>query len=160
MTKFARGLAVWILIGSCLPLVSCTVPGVIVREADYSVREIREAIRSLTGEPEKVSENERQFTSALFERSEDVKKPARVAPGPGRSADRPSSVRYVAIYTIVTDRRPFDVRVEVIRHQRRKNAYVATGLDKGLTSLLAEEFRQRLRSVGQGKSFVDEVRPF
>ena len=126
-----------------------TPPGVVVREADNSTADIRNTIKTLTGAPRFVSDDQREFTSEYFGKKSDK----------NFSPDK-SKVRYFARYTVISDRRPYDIRVEVMRELKNETGYSSSELDRKLSGELAKELESRLQKNRSGKSVLDEFRPF
>jgi hypothetical protein len=139
-------------IGLCfffLVLAACSKPGVTVRDANNSMGEIKSIISGLTGEPKEISDDRRQFTSQYFGRAKDKKFDA-----------QKSHERFYARYTIVSDRRPYNVLVQVVKERKSSEGYREDGLDAEMTRKLAKELDHRLKNGNTSKSLIDDFRSF
>lgn len=135
-----------LLIG-CL-LTAC-ITGHLITESTHSIPEIRSAIYYIAGTPRSVSENGREFVSAYFSRKKD----------PHFDANK-ASERLYAKFTILGDRRPYDIQVQVFIEERSEGVYEDVGLDDSLSDQIAYELKVQLsRSRGE-RNAIDDLRVF
>lgn len=144
--KLILSLAIFL---SSMFFMGCTTPGVTIKEAQGSMGEIKQAIVGMVGELREVRDDQRQFTSIYFGRKAEKKFDSSRA-----------SERYFARFTIVSDRRPYDVLVEVIREARTASGFKSTGLDQTLSNQYARDLEKRLNQNKGGKSLIDDFRSF
>lgn len=141
---------IWIILITLLT--GCaTLPeqGVVLREKNYSLTEIRGAIVSISGEPRRISENQREIYSQFFTRRKDPK-----------FDPQKSKERLYALFSVLGDRRPYDIRIEVIVERRRGEAYEHHTYDDQIAKKIAVELKTRLNQGRDGRSVIDEFRPF
>ena len=125
-----------------------------IREVDWPVTEIRAvAFAQMPLGEGSVSTNGRELTSKYFITSGD------------RFKDGEEAVdRYLARFTILGDRRPYDVEVLVI-HERRvlrgnEFVYAPIGHDARLTRLLEERLRKELTKRREDRNVIDDFRVY
>ncbi len=130
-------------------LISCSTPGYVISNQNYALGDLKKTIVSLIGDPRSVSENQRTFYSRYFSRKPDVKF------DPEKSKER----LYAAI-TILGDRRPYDVSVEVFVESKEGRTYVSLGEDKIETHKLGRDIRTRLNQGRLDRNVIDDFRAF
>ncbi len=126
-----------------------TAEGFLIMEQPYSLNEIRKAVGAIAGKPRDVSPNQREIISAYFGRKQGV-------------AFDPNSAkeRLYAHFWILGDRRPYDIRVQVISERKANVGYSEVGEDIGLSKKVAEELSERLAKGQGGSNVIDTFRPF
>lgn len=123
--------------------------GHIIRESGRSIEDIKQAILIIAGEPRVVSENKREFTSNYFSRKKDPNfDPAK------------SKERLFAKFTILGDRRPYDIQVQVFIEQRTDGTYEEVGLDDVFTDQIATELKRQLTKRPGDRNVIDDFRAF
>jgi hypothetical protein len=137
---------IWVL---ALLLSGCATSGVIVPNNMYSIGEIRAAIVQVVGEPRFVSKDQRELLSQYFS----------PRPDPNFNPDI-SKERLVATFNILGDRRPYDVRVEVTTEKKISGAYKRAGENSMMSKRVAKELKERLNQSREGRSLIDDFRPF
>jgi hypothetical protein len=142
-----RGLA---LINLVLFLSSaCSVRGVLLKNHNRSLRELRQAVVAIAGEPRQVSENQREIYSDYFprEKTPDF--------NPSQAKER-----LFAKFTILGDRRPYDIIVEVYPEELEGTKFVRRSLDLEMSKQIARELRRYLVESPADRSILDSFRPF
>lgn len=132
-----------------LLFLSACVTGHTIRGSERPLTEIRTAILATMGEPRQVSSNEREYWSVYFARKK--------TPGfdPVKSKER----AYAKV-TILGDRRPYDIQVQVFLEERVEGAYEEVGLDDSLSDQIAEEVKKALRKSRDHRNLIDDFRAF
>lgn len=130
-------------------LASGCISGHLITESQHSIAEIRNAILFISGTPRSVSENQREYTSAYFSR----KKDPRFDPLKARE-------RLYAKFTILGDRRPYDIQVRVYVEERVDGGYDDVGLDDELSDQVANELKLRLSRGREERNAIDDMRVF
>lgn len=123
--------------------------GVTLHERNYPLTEIKAAIVSISGEPRSVSDNKREFISQYFTRRKET-----------NFDPQKSKERLYAIFTVFGDRRPYDIRVEVVVERRSGSSYEEYSADDQMARKIATELKTRLNQGRDGRSVIDEFRPF
>lgn len=133
---------------SSLILAACA-SGHILRESPRSLDEIRAAINAIAGSPREMSENRRTFYSNYFSR----RKEAFFDPTKSRE-------RLYAKFTILGDRRPYDIQVEVHVEERSGNEYDDVGVDEEFSEQIALELQRELSKSREDRNVIDDFRAF
>lgn len=140
----------WILVVLASGMLSaCVTDGSLIEGSDRSMREIRAAFLAVAGEPRKESENRRTFYSKYFPRHQD----------PNFNQDR-ARERLYGRFTILGDRRPYDVQVEVVVEVRTPDGYEEVGVDEALSQELSKSVQTELIKSSEGRNVIDDFRPF
>lgn len=138
------------LIGTTLLLSSCRTGGVILRETPLGVSETRRAVVMVIGEPRSVSSNGREIFSHYFDKKDRKIEKMEVV------RDR----RFTQV-TILGDRRPYDVQVEVIVEARTEDGgFGIVDRDDRKASVIAEKIRQTLHQSRDNRNVIDDFRSF
>lgn len=130
-------------------LLGCATDSILVNEPEQSLAEIKKAVIAIMGEPRKLSENQRQFTSQYFSRTPDAKF------DPLKSKER-----LYAVMTILGARRPYDVEIRALVEKRRGKTYEEVGEDVAMSKKLAKELQERLNQSRDGRNMIDDFRAF
>ena len=141
MTK-TIGLLLFILLGGC-------VTGHVLKESNRPLPEIRSAVLWVTGEPRQVLEGERTYVSKYFSRK-----------GESFFDANKSKERLYARISILGDRRPYDILVQVVIEERTEGRYEEVGIDEALSSQVAEEVRKRLTRSRDQRNVIDDFQVF
>ncbi|MGZ3773725.1 MAG: hypothetical protein ACXVCY_06795 [Pseudobdellovibrionaceae bacterium] len=140
----------FVLFGLTLLLSSCRTGGVILRETPLNVSETRRAVVSVIGEPRSVSTNGREIFSQYFD-----KKNKKI-----EKMDMVHERRFTHV-TILGDRRPYDVQVEVIVEGRNEEGgFNIIARDDAKASSVAEKIRQTLNQGRDNRNVIDDFRSF
>lgn len=136
------------LVGFAL-LISGCVTGVKVDNIDQSLEEVRSSIVAVSGEFKWVSSNRRRFESQYFPRRQ------MQSFNPDRAQER-----LYAKFTVVGDRRPYQILVEVIVEQRDGITYKQTGKDGDMAKLIADDLTRALAKSREERNAIDSFRAF
>lgn len=128
-------------------LVSCAT--VRLEEEDVSLTDIKQSIKSMVGEFRVVSQNQREVSSPYFSRKKDPKF------DPEKSLERS-----YAHFTILGDRRPYDITVEVFVEKRQDGVYEQVETDEKVAEILASELKIRLHQGLENRNVIDSFRAF
>lgn len=130
-------------------MISCASRSYLINSQNYSLGDLKKTLVSLIGEPRRVSENQRTLVSRYFSRSPDAKF------DPEKSRER-----LYATITILGDRRPYDVQVEVFSEVKEGSTYVNQGVDEIETNKLGRGVRTRLNQGREDRNIIDDFRAF
>lgn len=137
------------LLTFCFFLMSCATGHETLQEQNYSLGEIKQVIVSVIGDPRSQSQNQRTFVSQYF------------GPKSDRKFDpQKSKKRSFAEITILGDRRPYDISVDVHVEERRGNEYERIGEDEKKADQLASEIHERLHKGIENRNVIDDFRAF
>lgn len=132
-----------------LVVAACATEGHVIRNSDRAMREIRQAFIAAAGPARKESENGRTFLSEYFPRHPDANfKPTK------------AKERLYGRFTILGDRRPWDIQVEVVAEHRTAEGYEETGVDESLSQELANQLKKELLKSREGRNLIDDFKPF
>ena len=123
--------------------------GVIVPESGKSIEDIDHAILAITGDPRKISGSKREITSAYFSRRKEP-----------HFDPQKAKERLYAVFTILGDRRPYDIEVRVFAETLADGEYQDQGLDDAFTEEIARELKQQLARQPNDRDFIDDFRAF
>ncbi len=133
-----------------LLLAGCRTGGVILRETPSSLSETRRVVVGIIGEPRDMSRNGRELISHYFDKK-------------NKRIEKPDSVqeRYFAMITILGDRRPYDVQVEVFVQTREDGEeFSSPDRDDDRAATMAEKIRQSLNQSRDTRNVIDDFRSF
>lgn len=140
---------IWLFIGF-LVLSSCRSGGVVLRETPLSISETRRTVSSVIGEPRLVSPNGRELFSKFYDRR-------------NRPIER-LELAHERLYTLVTvlgDRRPYDVQVEVIIEERDDNGkFYPVDRSDEMAIPIAEKIKRALNQSLGSRNIIDDFRSF
>lgn len=136
---------------SCaLLLSSCRTGGVILRETPLAVSETRRVIVSVIGDPRSVSQNGREILSKFYDRKD------KAIPRMDMAKER-----FYTHVTVLGDRRPYDVQVEVLVESRNPDGvFEVVGRDDDKATVIAEKLRQALNQSRDNRNVIDDFRSF
>lgn len=133
-----------------LLLSSCRTGGAILRETPLNVSETRRVIVGVIGEPRGVSQNGRELISQYYDR-----KNKRI-----EKMDTAKERLYTQV-TVLGDRRPYDVQVEVFIEVRTEDSgFEVSERDDDRASSIAEKIRQALNLSRDTRNVIDDFRSF
>ena len=104
---------------------------------------------AIAGEPRFVSQNQREIYSDYFPREKDPDFNPNIA-----------RERLYAKFTILGDRRPYDIIVEVYPEELDGSKFVRGSLDLEMSKKIARELRKYLAESPAERSILDSFRPF
>lgn len=145
-----KNLVCFLLTGISLLLSSCRTGGVVLRETPLNVSETRRAVVSVLGEPRSISSNGREiFFQYLDKKDKKIEKMDMIRE------------RHYSHVTILGDRRPYDVQVEVIIEGRNHDGgFDIIERDDAKASVIAEKIRQALNQSRDSRNVIDDFRSF
>jgi hypothetical protein len=141
MTKFL-GLLSFLIMAGC-------VTGHVIKESTYPIDDIRNAILAISGPPRSVSSNKREFVSSYFSRKKD----------PSFDPQK-AKERLYAKFTILGDRRPYDIQVQVFIEERVEGEYEEAGIDDALSEQIGMELKRELTKRPETRNVIDDFRAF
>ncbi len=130
-------------------LSGCATSDANVSEANYSLGEIKQVVVSVIGDPRALSQNQRTYLSQYFGPKSDKNFEA-----------TKSKKRLYSRITILGDRRPYDIAVDVIVEQKVQNQYEETGNDRKKAREFAKEIEERLHKGIENRNVIDDFRAF
>jgi hypothetical protein len=135
---------VWISV-----LVGCATADVNLEEQNYSLGEIKQVILSVVGDARSLSQNQRTYLSQYFGPKSDKKFDA-----------NKSKRRMYARITILGDRRPYNIAIDVIIEQKNGSVYEEVGLDTKKAEKFSQEIEDRLHKGIENRNVIDDFRIF
>lgn len=128
----------------------CRTGGVFLRETPLNVSETRRIIVSVIGEPMSISQNGRELMSHYYDKKNiRIEKMATV------------KERFHSRVTILGDRRPYDIQVEVVVERRNPDGnFDLLGQDDGRANGIAEKIRKALNQSRDSRNVIDDFRSF
>ncbi|MNJ91021.1 hypothetical protein D3C87_86650 [compost metagenome] len=131
-------------------LSGCRTGGVILRETPLGVSETRRVIVSVIGEPRSMSQNGRELISKFYDRKDQ----------PLKKMDMAKERLYTHV-TVLGDRRPYDVQVEVLVESRDEaGGFTLSDRDDARAGVIAEKIRQALNQSRDNRNVIDDFRSF
>ncbi|WP_413289529.1 hypothetical protein [Bdellovibrio sp. HCB337] len=133
-----------------LILVGCQTSGVFLRETPLNVSETRRAVVSVIGQPRITSENGRELFSKFYDRK-------------GSSDDQLKNARerLHTHVTILGDRRPYDIQIEVVVEIRdREGVYQVVERDDARAEKVAMDIQKALVQSRDNRNIIDDFRPY
>lgn len=147
-----KSLIAFLIVGFAVLTSGCTTTGVVLHETPLNISETRKSIVSVIGEPRSVSENGREMLSYYYD-----KKGNEIAKGNMDMAKE----RYYTHITILGDRRPYDIQVEVLIQDRdSEGGFDTTDRDDDKAAVLAEKIRKALNQSRDSRNIIDDFRSF
>ena len=142
--------AATLLLTGLFLITGCRTGGVILRETPLSISETRRIIVSITGEPRSLSQNGRELESKYFDKKNQ----------PIEKMDM-ARERFYSHITVLGDRRPYDIQVEVLVEGRVENGqFELVDRDDGRAAILAEKIRVALNQSRDTRNVIDDFRSF
>lgn len=121
-----------------------------MRETPLSLSETRRVITVVIGEPRGVSQNGREILSKYYDkRNKAIEK-----------MDMARERLYTRV-TVLGDRRPYDIQVEVFVESRTSDGgFEPLDRDDDRASVIAEKIRQALNQSRDKRNVIDDFRSF
>lgn len=131
-------------------LSSCRTGGVVLRETPLNLSETRRVVMSVIGEPRSVSQNGREMTSRYYDKK-----------GSNIEKMDMAKERFYTHVTILGDRRPYDVQVQVLVEGRNEDgSFDLRDRDDDRAAPIAEKLRQALNQSRDSRNVIDDFRSF
>ena len=124
-----------------LGLSGCVHDDLKIEESDKSLGDIKKAIVSVIGEPRKLSQNQREFTSQYTE-------------------DGGLRGRYYYVITILGPRRPYDIEIRAFTETRSGKTFEPLGESTSLAKKVLKELQTKLHQSRDGRNLIDDFRAF
>lgn len=138
---------IYILLFNVFVLASCAT-GIRQTDANFSLAEIKSAIKKISGNIRSVSENQRTLVSQYF--------------SPDGEPDfdpQKSPTRAFAVFTILGGR-PYDIEVKVMVERRKGLTYLSLGEDQELAKMILDDLIARLNQSQENRNIIDHYRAF
>lgn len=135
---------------SLFALIGCQTSGVYLRETPLNVSETRRAVVSVIGQPRLTSENGRELLSKYYDRK-------------GNSEDQVKNARerLTTHVTILGDRRPYDIQIEVVVEIRdREGVYQVVEKDDARAEKIALDIQKALVQSRDNRNIIDDFKPY
>lgn len=131
-------------------LSGCVSPsGIRIESETSSLNDIRAAVKSVLGDPRKISQNQREIYSPYFSPSADAK-----------FDENKSKERAFSKVEIHGDRRPYDITIEVFIEEKQHSKYVIVDRDVRLATKFRDEIRKKLNESRDSRNVIDDFRAF
>ncbi len=124
--------------------------GVILKDTPLGISETRRTVVTVFGEPRSVSPNGRELYSKYYDKK-------------GVPIERVELVkeRFYTLVTILGDRRPYDIQVEVIQEERDDDGiFQVSDRDEAKAAPLAEKLKKALHQSLDSRNIIDDFRSF
>lgn len=138
----------WLLVICAFFIFGCETTGVIIRETPLNVSDTRKVIASIIGQPRVVSENGRELHSKYYDRK-------------GKVSDsvEKAKERLYTVVTILGDRRPYDIKVEVLTETKvQEGHYELSERDDKQAMKLAAVIKEALYQSQNSRNVIDDFR--
>jgi hypothetical protein len=129
-----------IILAACMA--SCAHEEAKVEESNQSLGEIKKAIVAVIGEPRKLSQNQREFTSQFYQKNESKLK-----------------ARYYYTVTVLGARRPYSIEARAFIEQKGPDAEEPLE-DSSLAAKVLREIQIKLNQSREGRNLIDDFRAF
>lgn len=134
----------------CLFLFSGCQTGVFINDSPGALTDIRKAFVSVLGEPQNTSRDGRELTSNFHDKR-----------GRNDEALAKAKARYFTMMSILGDRRPYKVKIEVFHEVRvSPQQYEIVGEDLDLAEIMAKKIEETLNQSLKGRNVIDDFRAF
>ncbi len=131
-------------------LSSCRTGGVMLKETPLNASETRKIITTVIGEPRSVSQNGRELDSDYYDKKNNLIVKMDMA-----------RERFYTHVTVLGDRRPYDVQVEVLIERRGEHGrFELVDRDDGRAAVIAEKIRIALNQSRDSRNVIDDFRSF
>lgn len=131
-------------------LSGCATEGVFRRELPGSASDVRKAIVSVIGDPKNTSFNGRELTSRYYAKNGAVEDPVKGI-----------KERCFTRVTVLGDRRPFDIQIEVIVEKKLSDGnFEAYTTDDALANEIGEKIKKALHQSLDKRNILDDFRAF
>lgn len=132
-------------------LTGCQTQGVVLRDTPLNISETRKAIVSVIGQPRTTSENGREMVSKYYDRKgtkdEEQMKTVRE--------------RFSTHITILGDRRPYDIQIEVVVEIRDHDGkYQVVERDEARAQAISIEIQKALVQSRDNRNLIDDFRAY
>lgn len=132
-------------------LTGCQTQGVVLRDTPLNISETRKAIASVIGQPRVTSENGREMVSKYYDRKgtkdEEQMKTVRE--------------RFSTHITILGDRRPYDIQIEVVVEIRDHDGkYQVVERDEARAQAISIEIQKALVQSRDNRNLIDDFRAY
>lgn len=131
-------------------LAGCQTGGVVLHETPLSISDTRVAIVTVIGEPRIVSPNGRELYSKFYDRK-------------GNPIDRMelAKERSYTLVTVLGDRRPYDIQVEVLTEERDEDGvFELVDRDDQRAVPIADKIKKALNESLVNRNIIDDFRSF
>lgn len=134
----------------CCFFVGCaTDEAITLSDGEQSLAEIKKAIVGVMGDPRRVSENQREFTSQYFSKKAD----------PSFDPEK-SKERMFATMLVLGARRPYDIEIRAFVEKKIGKHYELSGEDTPTAKKLAKELKEKLNQSRDGRNIIDDFHAF
>lgn len=131
-------------------MTGCQTSGIVLHETPLGISETRSAIAGVMGQPRATSENGREMLSKYFDRKNQLID----------SKSNPKE-RYYNHITILGDRRPYDIQVEVVQEIRDSDGnYQDVDHDDVRAEKLAAQIKKALVQSRDNRNLIDDFNPY
>lgn len=138
------------LLLSLTALVGCQTDGVMLHETPLAISETRRCIVTVIGEPRITSENGRELFSKFYDRK-----------GVMDDKSKTNRERLFTHITILGDRRPYDIQIEVVVEIRDKEgAYQVVEKDDARAEKIAKDIQKALVQSRDNRNVIDDFKPY
>lgn len=132
-----------------LTLAGCQT-GVFIKDSPAALTDIRKAVVVVLGEPRNTSQTGRELTSRFHDRRGRV----------DNSLEK-AKVRYYTLVSILGDRRPYNIKVEVFQEAKvDPMTYQIIGEDQDLAKKTAAKIEEVLNESLKNRNVIDDFRAF
>ena len=131
-------------------LTGCRTGGVVLQETPLGASETRKVVVGVIGEPRNVSKSGQELISQYYDRK-------------GQRIEKMETARerFHTCVTILNDRRPYDIRVEVFHEVRdAEGGFESRDQDDDRASVIAEKIKQALNQSRDKRNVIDDFRSF
>lgn len=124
--------------------------GIILRETPLGVSESRIAIVTVIGEPRQLTPDGRELFSKFYDKKGNLISRLEMA-----------NERFYTLVSILGDRRPYDIQVEVvIEHRGEDGKFTFAEKDDAKARLIAEKIKKALNQSLGNRNVIDDFRSF
>ncbi len=139
----------WLLLLPFLLTVGCQT-GIFIKESPAALTEIRKAVVTVLGQPKSTSQNGRELVSEFHDKR-----------GRIDAALSKAKNRYFTKVSILGERRPYDVKVEVFQEGKVEDQYYEViAEDNELAQKLANQIETTLNESLKNRNVIDDFRAF
>lgn len=138
------------LISMTFLLTSACQTGIFIKESPAALTDIRKAVVRVLGQPKATSNNGRELVSEYHDKKGHID-----------SALSKAKTRYYTRVTILGDRRPYNIKVEVFQEVKIVDQqYEVIGEENGLAQKFANKIETSLNESLKNSNVIDDFRPF
>lgn len=139
----------WLLLLSFLITASCQT-GIFIKESPAALADIRKAVVGVLGQPKVTSQNGRELLSEYHDKK-----------GKVDESLVKGKTRFYTRVTILGERRPYDIKVEVFQEARMADQmYEIIAEDVDLAQNLANQIEAKLNESLKNRNVIDDFRAF